>query len=234
MTRTEELLTSSKSGNMDARELLVKENAGLIWSVARRFTGRGVELDDLYQLGCLGFIKAIDGFDLSYGTQFSTYAVPKIAGEIRRFLRDDGSVKVSRCIKEQAAAIATKRAKLMQLLGRDPTIQELSAHTGISPEEIALAENAMCAVESIHQSNGEDGFSLENILSDTESEEHMLEKLALRQAISKLSEREKTVIELRYFHGLTQDRVSKILAVSQVQVSRIEKKAIVKLRELIG
>lgn len=234
MTRTEELLTSSKSGNMDARELLVKENAGLIWSVARRFTGRGVELDDLYQLGCLGFIKAIDGFDLSYGTQFSTYAVPKIAGEIRRFLRDDGSVKVSRCIKEQAAAIATKRAKLMQLLGRDPTIQELSDHTGIPPEEIALAENAMCAVESIHQSNGEDGFSLENILSDTESEEHMLEKLALRQAISKLSEREKTVIELRYFHGLTQDRVSKILAVSQVQVSRIEKKAIVKLRELIG
>lgn len=234
MTRTEELLTSSKSGNMDARELLVKENAGLIWSVARRFTGRGVELDDLYQLGCLGFIKAIDGFDLSYGTQFSTYAVPKIAGEIRRFLRDDGSVKVSRCIKEQAAAIATKRAKLMQLLGRDPTIQELSDHTGIPPEEIALAENAMCAVESIHQSNGEDGFTLENILSDTESEEHMLEKLALRQAISKLSEREKTVIELRYFHGLTQDRVSKILAVSQVQVSRIEKKAIVKLRELIG
>ncbi len=234
MTRTEELLTSSKSGNMDARELLVKENAGLIWSVARRFTGRGVELDDLYQLGCLGFIKAIDGFDLSYGTQFSTYAVPKIAGEIRRFLRDDGSVKVSRCIKEQAAAIATKRAKLMQLLGRDPTIQELSDHTGIPPEEIALAENAMCAVESIHQSNGEDGFSLENILSDTESEEHMLEKLALRQAISKLSEREKTVIELRYFHGLTQDRVSKILSVSQVQVSRIEKKAIVKLRELIG
>lgn len=234
MTRTEELLTSSKSGNMDARELLVKENAGLIWSVARRFTGRGVELDDLYQLGCLGFIKAIDGFDLSYGTQFSTYAVPKIAGEIRRFLRDDGSVKVSRCIKEQAAAIATKRAKLMQLLGRDPTIQELSDHTGIPPEEIALAENAMCAVESIHQSNGEDGFSLENILSDTESEEHMLEKLALRQAISKLSEREKTVIELRYFHGLTQDRVSKILVVSQVQVSRIEKKAIVKLRELIG
>ena len=234
MTRTEELLTSSKSGNMDARELLVKENAGLIWSVARRFTGRGVELDDLYQLGCLGFIKAIDGFDLSYGTQFSTYAVPKIAGEIRRFLRDDGSVKVSRCIKEQAAAIATKRAKLMQLLGRDPTIQEISDHTGIPPEEIALAENAMCAVESIHQSNGEDGFSLENILSDTESEEHMLEKLALRQAISKLSEREKTVIELRYFHGLTQDRVSKILSVSQVQVSRMEKKAIVKLRELIG
>ncbi len=234
MTRTEELLASSKSGNMEARELLVKENAGLIWSVARRFTGRGVELDDLYQLGCLGFVKAIDGFDLQYGTQFSTYAVPKIAGEIRRFLRDDGAVKVSRCIKEQAATIAIKRAKLMQLLGREPTILELSQHTGIPPEEIALAENAMCAVESIQQSNGDDGFTLENILSDTESEERMLEKLALRQAVSRLSEREKTVIELRYFHGLTQDRVSKIMSVSQVQVSRIEKKAIAKLRELIG
>ena len=234
MTRTEELLAGSKSGNMEARELLVKENAGLIWSVARRFTGRGVELEDLYQLGCLGFLKAIDGFDLQYGTQFSTYAVPKIAGEIRRFLRDDGAVKVSRCIKEQAATISIKRGKLMQLLGREPTILELSRHTGLTPEEIALAENAMSAVESIHQETGEDGFTLENILSDTESEERMLEKLALRQAMAKLPEREKKVIELRYFHCITQERVAKVLEVSQVQVSRIEKKAIAKLRELIG
>ena len=234
MTRTEELLAGSKSGNMEARELLVKENAGLIWSVARRFTGRGVELEDLYQLGCLGFLKAIDGFDLQYGTQFSTYAVPKIAGEIRRCLRDDGAVKVSRCINEQAATISIKRGKLMQLLGREPTILELSRHTGLTPEEIALAENAMSAVESIHQETGEDGFTLENILSDTESEERMLEKLALRQAMAKLPEREKKVIELRYFHCITQERVAKVLEVSQVQVSRIEKKAIAKLRELIG
>lgn len=234
MTRTEELLIHSQAGNLEAREQLVKENAGLIWSVARRFTGRGVELDDLYQLGCLGFIKAADGFDLQYGTQFSTYAVPKIAGEIRRFLRDDGAVKVSRGIKEQAAAIHTKRIKLMQLLGREPTVMELSRQTGFSPEEIALVENAMSAVESIHQSNGEEGFTLENILTDTESEERILEKLELRQAITKLSDREKQVIGLRYFHGLTQERVAKIMEVSQVQISRIEKKAIGRLRELMG
>ena len=180
MTRIEELLHSSQAGNLEAKEQLVKENTGLIWSVARRFTGRGVELDDLYQLGCLGFIKAADGFDLQYGTQFSTYAVPKIAGEIRRFLRDDGAVKVSRGIKEEAAALNAKRSKLTQLLGREPTIMELSLHTGIPTEEIAMVENAMSAVESIHQSSGEEGFTLENILTDTESEERMLEKMELR------------------------------------------------------
>ena len=233
MTRIEELLHSSQAGNLEAKEQLVKENTGLSWSVARRFTGRGVELDDLYQLGCLGFIKAADGFDLQYGTQFSTYAVPKIAGEIRRFLRDDGAVKVSRGIKEEAAALNTKRSKLTQLLGREPTIMELSHHTGIPTEEIAMVENAMSAVESIHQSSGEEGFTLENILTDTESEERMLEKMELRQAINRLSDREKQVIGLRYFHGLTQDRVARIMKVSQVQISRIEKKAIEHLRELM-
>lgn len=233
MTRIESLLASCKEGDLEAKEILVTENAGLIWSVARRFTGRGVELDDLYQLGCLGFIKAIDGFDLQYGTQFSTYAVPKIAGEIRRYLRDDGPVKISRGIKEQAAAINIKRTKLRQLLGREPTILELSFQLGMSPEEIAVAEAAMASVESIHQENGEEGFTLESILSDTESEERMLEKMALRQAINKLSDRERQVISLRYYHGLTQDRVAKILCVSQVQISRIEKKAIARLRELM-
>ena len=234
MTRTEELIASSQAGDEEAKELLVMENAGLIWSVTRRFIGRGAESDDLYQLGCLGFIKAIDGFDLQYGTQFSTYAVPKIAGEIRRFLRDDGAVKVSRSIKEQSAMINVKRSKLMNLLGREPTIQELSRQTGIPTEEIAMIENAMSTVESIHQPNGDDGFTLENVLTDTESEERLIEKMALRQAINKLPEREKQVVHLRYFHGLTQERVAKILTVSQVQVSRIEKKAILRLRELIG
>lgn len=233
MTRLEELIASSQAGNEDAKELLVTENAGLIWSVTRRFIGRGVELDDLYQLGCLGFIKAVDGFDLRYGTQFSTYAVPKIAGEIRRYLRDDGAVKVSRTIKEQAAQISTTRNKLMNLLGREPTIQELARQTGIPADEIALVENAMSSVESIHQTSGEDGFTLENILTDTESEDGFIEKMALRQAITQLPERERNVIHLRYFHGLTQERVAKILLVSQVQVSRIEKKAIERLRELI-
>ena len=233
MTRTEELIASSQAGNEEAKALLVTENAGLIWSVTRRFIGRGVESDDLYQLGCLGFLKAVDGFDLQFGTQFSTYAVPKIAGEIRRFLRDDGAVKVSRSIKEQAAQLSTKRNKLTILLGREPTIQELARQTGIPAEEIAMIENAMSSVESIHQANGEDGFTLENILTDTESEDRLIEKMALRQAISQLPERERTVIHLRYFHALTQERVARLLSVSQVQVSRIEKKAIARLRELI-
>lgn len=234
MTRTEELITSSQAGNKEATEALVAENTGLIWSVTRRFIGRGVESDDLYQLGCLGFLKAVEGFDLQFGTQFSTYAVPKIAGEIRRFLRDDGAVKVSRSIKEQSVQINQKRMQLMNLFGREPTIHELSCQLGIAVEEIAMIENAMSAVESIHQPNGEDGFTLENILTDTESEDKLIEKMALRQAIEKLSEREKTVISLRYFHGLTQDRTAKIMSVSQVQISRIEKKAISRLRELIG
>ena len=233
MTRTEELIASSQAGDIKAKELLVTENAGLIWSVTRRFIGRGVESDDLFQLGCLGFIKAIEGFDLQYGTQFSTYAVPKIAGEIRRFLRDDGAVKVSRSIKEQSAQINQKREQFRNLLGRDPTIYEISCQLGITIEEIAMVENAMSAVESINQANGEDGFTLENILSDTESEEKLIEKMSLRQAIAKLPDREKQVILLRYFHGLTQERTAKIMTVSQVQVSRIEKKAINRLRELI-
>ena len=234
MSRTEELIRLAQNGDRQAAEALVTENAGLIWSVARRFTGRGTELDDLYQLGCLGFLKAVEGFDLQYGTQFSTYAVPKIAGEIRRFLRDDGAVKVSRTIKEQAAAIKTMRSQLTQALGREPTLQEISRQTGFTPEEIALAENATAATESIQRETGEEGFSLENILTDTESEEKMVERIALSQAIGKLPDREALVIKLRYFHGLTQQRVAKVLDVSQVQVSRIEKKALQGLRELLA
>lgn len=233
MTRQEELLAKAKAGNREASEALVQENAGLIWSVARRFIGRGTETDDLYQLGCLGFLKAVEGFDLEFGTQFSTYAVPKIAGEIRRFLRDDGSVKVSRGLKEQAAAIKAMRTKLTGLFGREPTIQEISNQTGFSPEEIAIAETATAATESIHQESGEEGFTLENVLTDTESEDRMVEKIALRQAVEGLPERERMVIQLRYFHSLTQQRVAKVMGVSQVQVSRIEKKALEKLRQFM-
>lgn len=234
MSRLEELIARSQSGERDATECLVEENSGLIWSVAKRFLGRGAELDDLYQLGCLGFLKAIEGFDLQYGTQFSTYAVPKIAGEIRRFLRDDGAVKVSRSIKEQAATIKSTRNRLTAALGREPSIQEISRQTGFSPEEIALAETATAATESIQRETGEEGFSLENILTDTESEERMVEKIALRQAIDALPERERMVIQLRYFHSLTQQRVATVMQVSQVQVSRIEKKALGMLRELMA
>lgn len=234
MTDTRELIRRAQQGDKAASEQLLMENAGLIWSVTRRFLGRGTESDDLYQLGCLGFIKAVEGFDLEFGTQFSTYAVPKIAGEIRRFLRDDGAVKVSRGIKEQAITIRTMRNQLTNALGREPTISEIARQTGLTPEEIALAENATACTESINRQTGEDGFSLENILTDTESEELLVEKISLRQAIEKLPQREKTVIKLRYFHGLTQDRASKVLGVSQVQVSRIEKKALEILRQMMG
>lgn len=234
MSNLEDLIRLAQQGNQDASEALITENAGLIWSVVRRFTGRGTESDDLYQLGCLGFLKAVDGFDLGYGTQFSTYAVPKIAGEIRRFLRDDGTVKVSRTIKEQAATIRTARNQLVIDLGREPTISELSEKTGFTAEEIAVAETATAATESIQRETGEDGFSLEHVLTDTETEERMVEKISLRQAIERLPEREGLVIKLRYFHGLTQERTSKVLSVSQVQVSRIEKKALLALRQLLG
>lgn len=234
MSRTEELIALSQTGDEKAKETLVTENSGLIWSVARRFMGRGTEADDLYQLGCLGFLKAVEGFDLQYGTQFSTYAVPKISGEIRRFLRDDGAVKVSRGLKEQAATIKIARNHLTSALGREPTVVEISRQTGYTPEEIAMAETATAATESIQRETGEEGFSLENVLTDTESEEKMVERIALSQAIDKLPDREKMVIKLRYFHCLTQERVAKVLEVSQVQVSRIEKKALEHLRQLMA
>lgn len=233
MRDTLELIARSQQGDQQAKEELVEANTGLIWSVAKRFMGRGTETEDLYQLGCLGFLKAVEGFDLAYGTQFSTYAVPKIAGEIRRFLRDDGAVKVSRGIKERAAAIKTTRNQLIHALGREPTILEISRQTGFSPEEIAMAETATAAIESIQQETGEEGFSLESVLSDTQTEEQLVERLSLKQAIGALPEREALVIQLRYFHGLTQDRVARVLSVSQVQVSRIEKKALSQLREFM-
>lgn len=230
MSRLEELIARSQAGDREATELLVTENSGLIWSVAKRFLGRGVEPEDLYQLGCLGFLKAVEGFDMGFGTQFSTYAVPKISGEIRRFLRDDGTVKVSRSLKEKAITIKAARTLLSQAFGREPMLSELSLQTGFTPEDIALAESATASIESIHQPTGEDGFSLENVLTDTESEDKFLEKISLRQAIDALPEREGLVIRLRYFHGLTQQRVSDMLKVSQVQVSRIEKKALQRLK----
>lgn len=229
----EALLLRAKEGDRAAGETLLLENNGLIWSIVRRYFGRGVDADDLYQLGCLGFLKALEGFDPAFGTQFSTYAVPKIAGEIRRFLRDDGTVKVSRSLKERSARIKAARQRLMATLGRDPTVQELSLETGLEPEEIACAETATTATESIQRRSGEDGFALEDVLTDGEMEEHIVERIALQEAISCLNEREQMVIKLRFFHGLTQDKTAKILGVSQVQISRIEKKALAALRNFI-
>ena len=229
----EELIRRSKAGDAEAYEALVVNNKGLIWSVARRYFGRGVDADDLYQLGCLGFLMAVEGFDLEYGTQFSTYAVPKIAGEIRRFLRDDGTIKVSRSLKERAAMIKLTRQRLTAQLGREPGLGELSAETGLEPEEIAAAETATTATESIQRRSGEDGFALEDVLSDGHMEEDILDRIALESAIAKLPERERMVIRLRFYHSLTQDKTAKILGVSQVQVSRIEKKALLTLRNYI-
>ena len=227
------LIRRAQEGEREAAQQLVEENSGLIWSVARRYFGRGVEPDDLYQLGCVGFLKAIEGFDLSYGTQFSTYAVPKISGEIRRFLRDDGVVKVSRTIKEQATKIRQARLLLEQRIGREPKMSELSAETGLSPEEIAFAETATGPADSIQRESGDDGFTLELVLGDFGAEDKMVEHVALRAAIEKLPEREKQVIALRYYHGMTQQASARVLHVSQVQISRLERRAVELLRTML-
>ena len=230
MSDTITLIQRSQQGDRDASERLVTENTGLIWSITRRYFGRGVEPDDLFQLGCVGFLKAVEGFDTAYGTQFSTYAVPKIAGEIRRFLRDDGAVKVSRSVKERAVAIKKARERLTGDFGRDPTVSELSEALGLSPEEIAAAETATSATESIQRQTGEEGFSLEDVLCTDGMEEKLLERMALQEALARLNDKERLVIQLRYYHSLTQQRVAGLIGVSPVHVSRIEKKALERLR----
>lgn len=235
MTRTDTLplIHRAQDGDRDAAQTLVEENSGLIWSVARRFFGRGAEPDDLYQLGCMGFLKAIYGFDDGFGTQFSTYAVPKIAGEIRRFLRDDGAVKVSRGVKERAQKIRLERCALEQRLGREPTVSELESATGISAEDIAFAETATGPAESLQKESGDESFSLEDVLGDYGEEDRLLERFSLDEAIRRLPEREQMVISLRFFHGMTQDRAARVLGVSQVQVSRIERRAVEELKKIM-
>lgn len=224
-------IQAAQQGDKEACGRLIEENSGLIWSVARRYYGRGTDPEDLYQLGCVGFLKAVEGFDESFGTQFSTYAVPKISGEIRRFLRDDGAVKVSRGLKEQANQLRAVRVSLEQRLGREPTISELSQETGFSPEDIAFAETAAGPTESLQRETNDDGFTLELVLGDYQAEEKMLERVALRAAIERLPERERQVIALRYFHGMTQQNCARVMHVSQVQISRLERRAVERLRE---
>ncbi len=227
-------LRAARDGDNEAMETMVRENSGLIWSVARRFFGRGVEPDDLYQLGCVGFIKAVRGFDDAFGTRFSTYAVPKIAGEIRRFLRDDGAIKVSRSLKERAQTVRVARLELEQKLGREPAVSEISEKTGLSPEDIAACELATAPSESLQRESGEDGCTLEQMLGDWGQEEKLVERVALREAIGRLPDKERSVIALRYFRALTQSDAARILGVSQVQVSRLEKRAVERLREELG
>jgi len=224
-----QLLDRARRGDRSASEEVVRCNSGLIWAVVRRYYGRGVEPEDLFQLGCVGFLKAVQGFDPDYGTQFSTYAVPKIAGEIRRFLRDNGALKVSRSLREQSMAVAAAREQLRFELGREPVVSEVSAATGIPPEDIAAAELAAVPPESLQQENG-DGLTLESTLSGEENEETIVERIALRAAIDHLPDQERKTVLLRFFKGLTQQQCARILCVSQVQVSRLEKRALEKLR----
>ena len=224
------MLDRAQSGDSEACGRMLEENSGLIWSVVRRYYGCGAEPEDLYQLGCIGFIKAVKGFDVTYGTQFSTYAVPKIAGEIRRFLRDDGPLKVGRSVRERGQTIWTARQRLRHTLGREPRLSEVAAETGLDAEEIAAAELATIAPESLQQETA-DGLTLESALGTEAPEESLVEKIALREAIKALPEREKETIYLRFFKCLTQERTARILGVSQVQVSRLERRAVAHLRE---
>ena len=225
-----ELLRAAREGDDGACQQVLEENQGLIWSVVRRYCGRGVEMDDLYQLGCLGFVKAVQGFDPGFGTQFSTYAVPKIAGEIRRFLRDDGPVKVSRGMKERAGLIRAAQVRLEERLGREPTLSQLAEETGLEPEEVAAAQLSAEPVLSLQGETGESGLILEGLLGDDGLDEKPVARLALERALELLPQRERTVIQLRYYKGLTQSQCARVIGVSQVQISRLERRALHGLR----
>lgn len=224
------LLAAASAGDREAEARLIEQNSGLIWSIARRYYGRGTEPDDLYQLACVGFIKAVRGFDPDMGWEFSTYAVPKIAGEIRRFLRDDGAVKVSRAVKERAQRVRRVQSELESRTGRSPTVSELAEATGLTPEEVAACEQAEVAVDSFERELS-GGGRLGDLVGDDGMEERTCLYLSLHEALTLLPERDREVLALRFSRDLTQQQVAQIIGVSQVQVSRIEKRAIAALRE---
>ncbi|MDR0381420.1 MAG: sigma-70 family RNA polymerase sigma factor [Oscillospiraceae bacterium] len=225
------VICAAQAGDDGACERLFSENTGLIWSVVRRYFGRGVDPDDLYQLGCIGFLKAVRGFDPSFATQFSTYAVPKIAGEVRRFLRDDGPVKVSRGAREKAVRVKQARETLCQKLGREPALSELAGQCGLSAEEIASVELAVAPPESFQCESREGGRAPEDLVGVEGLEDEVIRRMALRESIDRLPPQERMVILLRYFRDFTQAKTAQVLGVSQVQVSRIERRAVNDLRE---
>lgn len=233
MSISRESLHAAQQGDRAEMERLLQENSALIWSVAHRFTGRGCELEDLYQLGCIGFVKAVQGFDTEYGTQFSTYAVPKIAGEIKRFLRDDGLIKVSRSLKENAARVFAARERFERERGRAPYVSELCDLTGLTAEEVAQTASAPAEPCSLDEPMGEEGFSLHNLLPAAGDEEKMVEHLDLRSAIDRLEEQQRMVILLRYYKDMTQQKVAQTLGLTQVQVSRLEKRACQTLQKML-
>ncbi len=227
------LIEASQKGDEEARNRLVRHNIRLVWSVVQRFLNRGYEAEDLFQIGCIGLLKAVDKFDLSYDVKFSTYAVPMIIGEIQRFLRDDGMVKVSRSLKELANRIRKVKDDLAKELGRVPTVSEIAAEMGVSPEEIVFAREANRTPASIHETvyeNDGDPITLMDQIAD-ESEEAWFDKITLNEAVNRLSQRERLIVYLRFFKDQTQSEVAKRLGISQVQVSRLEKKIIQKIRQ---
>lgn len=236
MDHTIALIQKSHEGDKAAREQLVEENVGLIWCVVKRFYGRGLESEDLFQIGSIGLLKAIDKFDLSYDVKFSTYAVPMISGEIKRFLRDDGMIKVSRTLKELSYKIFQTREKLLDLLGREPTIEELAEKMQIDKEEIVEALEAGSEVESIykpiHQKEGNEIRLMDKLEEKEQREEKILDHMLLQQLLGTLEKEERTLIYMRYFQDKTQSQVGKELGISQVQVSRMEKKIMENLRKI--
>lgn len=233
------LIQKAKNGDKQAQSILVEGNVGLVWSIVRRFQNRGYETDDLFQIGSIGLIKAINKFDSSFDVRFSTYAVPMIIGEIKRFIRDDGIIKVSRSLKEISNKTKVIKEVMSKELGREPTINEMASRLGISPEEIVMALEAGCTPESLYNTFGE-GDSNPVYLIDkidgqnTNSEIDLIDKIALRQILDSLKPREKQIIVLRYFKEKTQVQIAKMLGISQVQVSRIEKKILEEMKHKIN
>lgn len=227
------LIKQSQAGDGEARERLIHHNIRLVWSVVQRFINRGYEADDLFQIGCIGLLKAVDKFDLSYDVKFSTYAVPMIIGEIQRFLRDDGAIKVSRSLKETANRIRKTKDELSKKLGRLPTISEIAEAMEIAPEEVVFAQEANRAPSSIHEKvyeNDGDPITLMDQIAD-EQGGGWFDKVVLREAIARLNEREKLIVYLRYYKDQTQAEVAERLGISQVQVSRLEKKILLQMRD---
>ena len=238
MADTAELLKCSHAGDKEARDRLVMENAGLVWSIVKRFAGRGTEVEDLFQIGNIGLMKAIDRFDTELGVQFSTYAVPMILGEIRRFLRDDGMIKVSRPLKELAGKVGAAREKLEADLGREPTGEELAKSVGASREEVAASMEAGARVGSIYEpfdpGDGTGGCLADKIAEKTSENDRVLDRIVLSELLSDLGEREQQLIKLRYFENQTQTAIASRLGISQVQVSRLEKSALKSMKHYLS
>ena len=235
LIETMELIKRAHQGDKEARDRLVMENMGLIWSIVRRFSGRGYETEDLFQIGSIGLMKAIDKFDLNYDVKFSTYAVPMIAGEIKRFLRDDGMIKVSRSLKEAAGKAKIITEKLHGEQGREPTIEEVAKEIGISSEELVMALDSQSEVESIYktiyQGDGNAITLLDKLEEEVDANEELLNHMVLEELLSGLDEKERNIIQMRYFMDKTQTEIAKEIGISQVQVSRLEKKILQSMRE---